>query len=141
MSNEFIKVACFRTGSDYASQSSADLAVAISQDVALVKMTIMPFFQQIIAAGGVQSEVAPLYKYSEFMADLKGNLEKGDLAAVRILVSLAKNIVTFTAPTTEAITTVITVNSLSLIDVVANELGEAPPGAVSAADIDTALGR
>ena len=138
--NDIIAWSCYRID-DYKNVSSADLATAIVQNVALTKTTIMPFFQQIIANGGVQSELAPLYKYSEFMADLKLNLEKGDLTVVQTLVSLAEDLVTLTMPTTMAIATAITQNFLRLVDVVAEAAWQVAPISVTAADVDAALGR
>jgi hypothetical protein len=138
--SDVIRVACHRTG-DYQNTTSADLVTAITQSVALQKTTLLSFFQQIIAAGGVQAELAPLYDRSRFIDDMANNLEVGDLAAVSTLVSLAQDIVTMTQPTVDAINTVITSSSLRLVDVVAAELGQVAPGSVTPADVDTALGR
>ena len=132
-----IKYATYRVP-DHNSKTDAELAAAIIAPAALNKMTLLEFFQQVIAAGGIQAEVAPAYTHSEFMADLKLNLARGDLAALQVLVSLAENILTMTPVTTAAIQTVLTNNSLRLVDVVAAELGTTAPETITAQDVANA---
>lgn len=139
--SDIIKIACYRTGPDWPQQTSADLATAIVQPAALTGMRLLTFFQQIIAAGGVQAELAPLYERGQFIVNLEENLTNGDLAGVQTLASLAADLVTMSETTTDAIDAVIAANSLRLVDVVAMELGETAPETVSEADVDEALGR
>lgn len=138
---DIIKISCYRGTSNWSKTSSADLVAAIQQPTALRPMTLLDFFQRLLAAGAIKSEIAPLYDRSEFIRDLKDNLQSGDLAGVAALASLAEDIVTLSQTTIDAIASVLSTNSLRLVDVVAAELGETAPKTVTAADVDAALGR
>lgn len=135
-----IEIACYRV-TNWAATSSADLATAVVQPAALSSMRLLSFFQQIVAAGGDQTELAPLYDRSQFIIHLEENLMNGDLAGVQTLASLAADLVTMDQATIDAIEAVIAANSLRLVDVVATELGETAPETVSEAEVDEALGR
>lgn len=139
MRNQIIAIACHRSGPEWPSTSSADLSSAITEDRRLKSLSILEFFQAIIAAGGIQAELAPLYEYQKLIEHLERSLANGDLPAVQVCVGLAGDLESLSQATTDAIDAVIAANSLSLVDVVAEELGEDAPETVTAADVTTTM--
>jgi hypothetical protein len=136
-----IKIACHRSGPNWPETSSTDLATAITEAYRLNPLSILEFFQAIIAAGGAQAELAPLYGYQKLIEHLERALANGDLAAVQVCVGLAADLESLSQETTDAIEAVIAANSLRLVDIVAAEIGEDAPETVTTADVDAALGR
>ena len=127
------------TAGEWRSLDATALAVNIVEDAKLVSMTRFMFFQQVIAAGGEQSEIAGLYGFAEFVKDLDRNILAGHLAEVTTLASLAGDLVSLSTATSNAINQVISDNSLTWVEIVASELGQIVPASVSASDVTTAI--
>lgn len=139
MDINIIEICCLRLG--VINKTSDVLAEAIQIFVAMKQMTRVDFLSAVVAAGGVRSELSPLYMYSSFMADIDEQLLAGNLINVQFLVVIARDLVRMSQSTIEAINTVVDKNSLRMVDVVALELNQIAPAIITASDIDNALSR
>ncbi len=137
--NNLLTVACYRTGSNYASCTSADLAAAISAPSALKPLSLLQFFTAAVSLGADPTEFRAIWQYQEFVRRAEESLVNGDLLAVQTLLAICP--LSFSAKALAALNAVITANVLRLVDVVAAELQLAAPATVSATDVAVALGR
>lgn len=129
------------------STSGAIIADAISAPWALKKMELVEFFQLLAEAGAVSEEIAPLYQWKRWIDDLEyqlrnpvGQAWSGNLQAIILIIEMAKYLVTMSPATLTAISTVLSNNTMSLVDFVANELGEVSPE-ITGNEIEEALER
>jgi len=123
--------------------SSADLASAITAPAALRETRLTDAFQAAVAAGASLSELGKCYSQmnNEFVVNLRDALHDGDLIQVQVLVAIAADQLSWSQTTINALNGIIASRVMRLVDVVAAELGETAPDAVTAADVDAALGR
>ena len=133
-----IKIACFRC-TDYAKRASADLAAAITAAHSLKPLSLLQLIQQVQAAGGDAQEFRAIWQYQEYVRRAEEAFTAGDLAAVQALLLMCP--IAFTMLTQKALQTVLTANTLRLVDLIAAELDQTAPAKVTSADINAALGR
>lgn len=138
---DVIRVACHRTGSNWPSETSSNLAAAVVQPVAFEPLTWFELRNESISNGGDRADLAQLYNTGGFFDLLRASLEAGDWAGIQDLKEDAGDVVTLSTPTKQAIVATLDAHKLRLIDVVAGELGEIAPETVSATQVDSALGR
>lgn len=139
--NNLIALACWRTGSDYAMRTSADLTIAITAPIALRSLNLLTLLIAATQAGAIPAELHRLYQYAKYVEDAENVLRTGALLETQAMLAVAATIGAWTTPTVMAVQTVIAANALSLLDLVAIELNTTAPINVTAADIDMALNR
>lgn len=137
--NDSVKIACYRTGSNYAARTSTDLVAAITTPYSLKPLSLLQLIQAVQLAGGDAGEFRAIWQFQEYVQRAEVAFGAGELAAVQALLLVCP--VAFSARTLAAINTVITANTLRLMDLVAAELELTAPATVTAADVAVALGR
>lgn len=138
--SDIIRIACWRYNHEL-DMASADLATAIT-DVPSLPTTLLNFYQAVIVHGGSLAELAPLYKYSAFVTDVKEALATSDISMLTALVAVANELSPIGDQTLSAITA--TMTAQRLVDAVAADYPDdniTMPATITAAMVDEALGR
>jgi hypothetical protein len=118
---------------------ASTLAEAVVQPGGLRSMSLMALFQTAAAAGANVTEFRAIWQYAEFVQRTETALQTGDLPGATALLAVCP--VQFSAATQQALQTVLAVNMLRLIDLVAAEQQPpvSAPAQVSATDVTLAL--
>lgn len=131
-----LTVACQRVGTT--EMTASQLADALNQPSALKPMGRKELFGAVSQIGGDPAVIGQLYAASSaYMADVETALRHGDLPAAYGLIQVCP--ITLPPATYQAIAAVLQANTLRFADVVAAELGEPHPQAITASDVTTAL--
>jgi hypothetical protein len=154
MSTDVIRVACHRYSSQWSETTSADLAAGITAAYTIpANLSLDDVLGAILQATAtedqetVRNELAQLWQFSEFMVGLGENLRKRNYTGIAFMLDAAGRLkgpdgaLIWSATTSTAAATALAGLAMSLVDVVAEDLGEDAPESVSAADVDAALGR
>jgi len=130
-----IAQACYQTGSDWRSKTAAQLAAAITAPAALRETRLTSAFGEAVQRGADITELGKCYSVmnNEFVINLRDALHDGDLEQVSILVAIAAGQLSWPLATQNALNATIAAHTLTLIEQVAEGLGETAPDVDEAA--------
>lgn len=137
-----IRIACWRFGhadDGTFNKTAADYLVGITATPPL-PTTLLEFYKAVIAHGGAAVEIAPFYKHSALVADMKTALGAGNTANISTLVEIGAALAgQLSDATLSAVSAVL--NTQSLVEVVSAEQfpGEDAPTGITEADVVAAL--